>query len=464
MEKAIDRVKLTVVFYSMMKNYQRCRIKCWFIYLAVLLSTNVLAQRAWTLRDCIDYAVAHHLPIKQQDIKAEIKLLDQEMALRERLPNVNGYANGYTTFGSSQDVFGTIRRNDNLNSNMGINAELTLYQYNYFRNQAKKAASEAEQERIEKEILKRNLTVQLMEAYLQTLLAQALLVSQDSAMQFSQQLLDKAEKSTAVGATAVSVVAEAKANLAREKQQYQQYHKDRQQSLLKLAQLMNHPDYGALELAVPLAENDRLQEYAFSNLSGLREDAYVHNPVFAKLRNQEVELELESKLVKAALFPTVKGSAGLGSTYFNAFKADETRSFFVQSKDNFAQQLAVKVSVPIFNKGKTKRQLKQIDLNRQHIELAADNEKFAQQQILDKLLLELEENKKQYGIAVEASRATAQSLDYTLRSFEAGKVSIYDVNTSKSNLIKAESETIRSKYNVVFNKVMLHYQIYGTIN
>lgn len=464
MEKAIDRVELTVVFYSMMNNYQRNRIKYCFVYLAVLLSTNVLAQRPWTLQDCIDYAVAHNLPVKQQDIKAEIKLLDQEMALRERLPSVNGYANGYTTFGSSQDVFGTIRRNDNLNSNMGINAELTLYQYNYFRNQAKKAGSEAEQERIEKEILKRNLTVQLMEAYLQTLLAQALLVSQDSAMQFSQQLLDKAEKSTAVGATAVSVVAEAKANLAREKQQYQQYHKDRQQSLLKLAQLMNHPDYSSLRLAVPITAQDPQHDSTFSEILSLREEAYLHNPVFAKLQNQKDGLDLESKLIKAALFPTVKGSAGLGSTYFNAFKADNTRPFFVQSKDNFAQQLAVTVSVPIFNKGKTKRQLKQIDLNRQNIQLAADNEKFAQQHILDKLLLELEENKKQYGIAVEASRATAQSLDYTLRSFEAGKVSIYDVNTSKSNLIKAESETIRSKYNVVFNKMMLHYQIYGTIN
>ncbi|GEM_PF-232451 len=464
MEKAIDRVKLTVVFYSMMNNYQRSRIKCWFITINILLSTNVLAQRAWTLQDCIDYAVAHNLPIKQQDIKAKIKVLDQEMAVRERLPSVSGYANGYTTFGSSQDVFGTIRRNDNLNSNMGINAELTLYQYNYFRNQAKKAASEAEQEHIEKEILKRNLTVQLMEAYLQTLLAQALLVSQDSAMQFSQQLLDKAQKSTAVGATAVSVVAEAKANLAREKQQYQQYHKDRQQSLLKLAQLMNYPDYNNLSLAVPVAESDLLQEHTFSDISNLREEAYLHNPVFAKFRSQAVGLEVESKLVKAALFPTVKGSAGLGSTYFNAFKADNTRSFFVQSKDNFAQQLAVTVSVPIFNKGKTKRQLKQIDLNQQNIQLAIDNEKFAQQQILDKLLLELDENRKQYGIAVEASTATAQSLDYTLRSFEAGKASIYDVNTSKSNLIKAESETIRSKYTVVFNQLMLRYQIYGSIN
>jgi len=429
-----------------------------------MLSVDVLAQQTWTLQDCIDYAVEHNLPIKQQEIKVAIKMLDQEMALRERLPNVNGYANGYTTFGSSQDVFGTIRRNDNLNSNMGINAELILYQHNYFRNQARKAASEAEQERIEKEILKRNLTVQLMEAYLQTLLAQALVVSQDSAMQFSKQLLDKAEKSTAAGATAMSVVAEAKANLARERQQYQQYHRDRQQSLLKLAQLMNYPDYSSLRLAAPITVNDPLHDSTFSEISNLREEAYLHNPVFAKLQSEKDGLDLEFKLIKAALFPTVKGSAGLGSTYFNAFKSENTRPFFVQSKDNFAQQLAVTVSVPIFNKGKTKRQLKQIEFNKQNIQLSADNERLAQQQILDKLLLELDENRKQYDIATEASTATTQSLDYTLRSFEAGKASIYDINTSKSNLIKAETEVIRSKYNVFFNQLMLRYQIYGTIN
>ncbi|ULT27337.1 TolC family protein [Sphingobacterium sp. E70] len=122
------------------------------------------------------------------------------------------------------------------------------------------------------------------------------------------------------------------------------------------------------------------------------------------------------------------------------------------------------MSVPIFNKGKTKRQLQQVALNRQAIELSSENEKLLHQQILDKLLLELEENKQLYTIALEASAATGQSLIYTLRSFEAGKVSIYDINTSKNNLMKADTETIRAKYNVLFNQIMLHYQIYGDIN
>lgn len=437
---------------------------CFIPILILMVTTDIMAQESWSLRECIDYAIEHNLPVKQQDIKAAIKILDQEMALRERLPSVNGYANGYTTFGHSQDVFGTIRRNDNLNSNIGINGEVTLYQYHYSKNKAKKALSEIEQERIEKEILKRNLSIQVMESYLQVLLNRALVVAQDSAIRFSLQLLDKAEKSTAVGATAVSVVAEAKANLFREKQQYQQFHKEMQQSILKLAQLLNYSDYKNLQLSDSVLENKMISVPISSELSALKEEAYLHNPVFAKFQSQLAGIDLESKLIKSALYPTVKGSAGLGSTYFNAFKASDTRPFFVQSKDNFAQQLAVTVSIPIFNKGKSKRQLRQTELSKQHIQLSLDNERLIQGQILDKLLLELDENRKQYDIAVEASGATEESLTYSLRSFDAGRASIYDINTSKNNLIKAKSEMIRSRYTVIFNQMMLNYQIYGTLN
>lgn len=174
------------------------------------------AQKRWSLADCVAYAIDHNLPIKRQDILVAIKNLDQEMARRERLPAVGGYFNGYSTFGHSQDVFGTIRRNDNFNSNMGINAEVTLYQYNYLRNQAKKATLQSEQEELEKGILKRDLTLKVVQSYLEVLLSQALVQAQDSAINFSLQLLDKAEKSTAIGASAPAVVFEAKANLARE--------------------------------------------------------------------------------------------------------------------------------------------------------------------------------------------------------------------------------------------------------
>lgn len=369
------------------------------ITLVFILGTQMtVAQKQWSLADCVTYATDHNLPIKRQDILVAIKNLDQEMARRDRLPAVGGYFNGYSTFGHSQDVFGTIRRNDNFNSNVGINAEVTLYQYNYLRNQAKKATLQAEQEELEKGILRRDLTLKVVQSYLEVLLSRALVHAQDSAINFSLQLLDKAEKSTAVGATAPAVVFEAKANLAREKQQFQQYHKEAQQAKLTLAQYMNFTDYQSLIIYDPLLETEIFKTGIVKSQSDLIQTAFDNNPILAKLENQLLGLDVETKLIKATDYPLVKGSASLGTTYFNAFKSPGERTVFVQSKDNFAQQLAIAVTVPIFNKGKTKRQLQQITFRKQEIELLSDYEKLQQVQILEKLNLDWIESKQQYDI------------------------------------------------------------------
>jgi len=434
------------------------------ITLVFILGTQMtVAQKQWSLADCVTYATDHNLPIKRQDILVAIKNLDQEMARRDQLPAVGGYFNGYSTFGHSQDVFGTIRRNDNFNSNVGINAEVTLYQYNYLRNQAKKATLQAEQEELEKGILRRELTLKVVQCYLEVLLSQALVHAQDSAINFSLQLLDKAEKSTAIGATAPAVVFEAKANLAREKQQFQQYHKEAQQAKLALAQYMNYTDYQSLIIYDPLLETEIFKTGIVKSQSDLIQTAFDNNPILAKLENQLLGLDVETKLIKATDYPLVKGSASLGTTYFNAFKSPGERPVFVQSKDNFAQQLAIAVTVPIFNKGKTKRQLQQITFRKQEIELLSDYEKLQQVQILEKLNLDWIESKQQYDISTEAFAATKESLEYSRLSFMAGKASIYDINTSKNNLIKSEADMIRARYSTLFSLLMLHYHVSGDI-
>lgn len=434
------------------------------IALVFILGIEItLAQKQWSLADCVSYATDHNLPIKRQDILVSIKNLDQEMARRERLPAVGGYFNGYSTFGHSQDVFGNIRRNDNFNSSLGINTEVTLYQYNYLRNQAKKATLQAEQEELEKEVLKRDLTLKVVQSYLEVLLSQALVVAQDSAINFSVQLLDKAEKSTAIGSTAPVVVFEAKANLTREKQQFQQYHKEAQQAKLTLAQYMNYTDYHTLLVHDPLLEIEIFKAGINKSQSDLFQAAFGNNPILAKLENQLLGLEVEAKMIKAAYYPLVKGSASLGTTYFNAFKSPGERTVFVQTKDNFAQQLAIAVTIPIFNKGKTKRQLQQVTLRKQEIELLSDYEKLQQIQILEKLHLDWKESKQQYEISTEAFAATKVSLEYSRLSFMAGKASIYDINTSKNNLIKSESDMIRARYSTLFSLLMLHYHASGDI-
>ena len=435
-----------------------------FIILFSLLKLDVFAQKRWSLEDCAVYAVQHNIPLKRQDILIAIKNLDHDMALRERLPSVGGYLNGYSTFGHSQDVFGTIQRNDNFNSNIGINSEIVLYQYNYFRNQAKKATIQADQERIEKDILIRDLTLKVLQGYLEVLLAQSLVNSQDSAIYFSIQLLDKTEKSAKVGATAPAVVSEVKATLAREKQQYQQYHKELQLKKMALAQQMNYPDYNQLNIYDPQLGKDVFNKKIEIHKDYEVQSALAKNPIFLKYKSQLFELDIEDKIIKSGNYPLIKGSASLGTTYFNAFKANNTSPLFTQTKDNFAQQVAVAVTIPIFNKGKSKRLLQQNSLRKNEIDLLTQYEENQQIQMLQKVVIDYQENIKQYEISKEAFLATKESLEYSNLSFIAGKVSIYDVNNIKNNLIKTEAEMIRAKYNTLFSLLTHKYFITGYIN
>ena len=137
-----------------------------------------------------------------------------------------------------------------------VNTELIIYQYNYFNNQAEKATVQAEQVRIEKDVLIRDLTLKVIQSYLETLLSQSLVNEQDSAINFSTQLLDKTEKRVKIGVTAPSVVSEVRANLAREKQQY---HKDLLLKKATLAQYINYSEYNILKLYDPLLESNLLE-------------------------------------------------------------------------------------------------------------------------------------------------------------------------------------------------------------
>lgn len=96
-------------------------------------------------------------------------------------------------------------------------------------------------------------------------------------------------------ATAPAVVSEVKATLAREKQQYQQYHKELQLKKMALAQQMNFPDYNLLNIYDPLLEKD-----VFNKKTEIHNEydilsVLAKNPLFLKYKSQLLELNIEDK-------------------------------------------------------------------------------------------------------------------------------------------------------------------------
>lgn len=299
---------------------------------------NVLSQEQWSLRQCVDYALEYNLELQQQIREIRIKEYDHKMSQNERLPTVQGYNNLYSNFGHSQDVFGTIQRNDNLNSNMGITAEIVLYNFRSQKNQARRAAVEVDMQQLERAVLERELTTKVVQSYLEILMQEALVAARDSAVVFSEKLYERAKATTEIGTTAQSVVYEARANLAREKQQLETVRIDLERARLVLAQLLQIEDHRQIVIA-PMPTDTTLGLWKIPRLDALIANAYGVQPTMKRYALWQQDLSLQAQLTRAQYYPTITGSTSIGSTYFNAFRMRHTAPFFCKPRTTLRSRL-----------------------------------------------------------------------------------------------------------------------------
>lgn len=432
------------------------------LLLTILLAEvlHVHGQRYWSMDSCVQYALHNNLDIQHQAFDIQLKEQDIRIAKSERLPGVSGYTNLYSNFGRSQDVFGTIQRNDNLNSNMGITADIVLYNFGALRHKIRKTQTDKEVAALERQLLERQLTIKVMQGYLNVLLKQALVQTRDSSVLHAQRIFDRAKRTNAVGTTALTDVYEAKMALAREQQRLEAAKIDSDRALLHLAQLMMLEDERLLHIA-PEQTADLLALTADFESADVLTTVYQAHPALMRYDTLARGLDIERLLARSANYPYLKGSTSIGSTYFNPLKIKNSENFFYQTRDNFAQQVALTASFPIFNKGQTKIKLKQIDLSKEQLMIERDREQQNIRTEIQQLLFDLRSNKQQYRTAEQLVLYAEQSMLLTQKSYEAGKSSIFDYNNSRNQYNQAKSDWVQARYNTLFSYKLLQFQITG---
>lgn len=426
--------------------------------LLMVMGVEARAQKKWTLEQCIDYAYEHNLEIVNSRINNGIKKVDLRIAKNEKLPDLNGYTNMYTKFGQGQDVFGTTRRNDNLNAEAGINANIYLYNQGKLSNEIHKADLLVNVSEEELAVIKRNIAIKVIEYYLAIQLNKEIARAVDSSAYYAGIQYDKAEKTTKAGTTALSVQYEAKANWAKELQKAKKANQDIDRAKINIVQLIQYPDYKTFDIAELESAEHGLKGMAYP-LEDAVTMASNNHPEVKRLNLQRKVFEIDNKIIKADLYPTVRGGAMIGSLYFNSLVTSGDPKFFGQIRDNFAQQIAVTVSIPIFNKGRVKNNLAKNNFVIQQNEIANKQQLNTIRQEIEKLYFDYRAYLDQYDASLEMLSSAKMALGFTINSYEAGKSSIYDLNISRANTLNAESETLQAKYNCLFVSKMIKFYI-----
>lgn len=427
---------------------------------------SVSAQKKWTLQEAVDYAVSHNLQVISSDYNRKLQESSLQIAKREYLPSVAGNIGNTVSFGEGRDVFGTTQRNDNFSNTTSLSADVLLFNNGRLEKNVRKTAFDLEASQYDLLRVKDDISLQVAQQYLQILLNREIVKISASALENAQRQYDRARITTEGGATPQTVLAEAEAGLAREKQNFKNAEINTERSLFTLAQLLRIEDYRNFDVEnVVLPEVPQPPLHSTENII---ETAYQNQPQIKAAETRIKAAEAQTEVVETAFWPTVTAGAGLGTSYFNSLVTDITgrdlsgnvikeAGFFQQYKNNFGQQISLSARIPIFNKGITRLQVQQSKINE---DIARNNLEAQKQEVLQNVQraqFDAQSNYETYMAALEAAESSRLALDFTEKSFAAGKSTIYDVNVARNNYANAQGSIAQAKYNYLFSVKLLNF-------
>lgn len=431
-------------------------------------SFSVNGQKKWTLQDCINHAIENNIQLKQSKVNAEISENNYKQSKYNFLPSINGFANHNQNWGKtfSNDKLAYIDE-AYFDGNFGVNAELDIFNglNNFYTLKENKNSFLANKMNVEVE--KNDIIIQITLAYLQVLYDNEMLkVTQDQVNTSKDQVL-KTEKMVEIGNQAKGDLLEIKSQLSQEKVSLTNAKNQLEISTLNLVQILNLDTPKGFSISQPdnLDINDNS---VFSLPEDIFETAYSIMP---EIKSANYSLNSSSYALKKAKWSRLP-SLSLSSLYYTRYSelanhptlfdndpSNDINNYVVndQIKDFAYTQINLRLSIPLFNRMNTQRNINNAKLNlinnRYLVELQEQNLLKKIQQAHADATGALEK----YYANIEAKNSTEESFKYSEQKYQVGMVDIIEYKIAKNNYTKAQVDLLHAKYEYIFKTKILEF-------
>jgi len=410
--------------------------------------------KVWSLENLIDYALENNITIKDAALNKDIAAVNYYKSKSSRLPNLFGSASQNFSSGNTIDPITSDFVTDQINStNIGLNTSVTLFQGNQINNQIKQNKIFFDQSVYQQEVEKNNITLNIVEIYLQALYSKESIVIAENNLKVSQQEVLRAKSRLDAGTIALNDYTEAqsleatnKYNIITAKNEYQQY-------IISLKQLLELSPMYILQIE-SINENMDLVNLAL-NKADVYSKTLGYLPEM-KVSNLNIEAsEKELDIAKGGFLPTLSLTGSLGSGYTSI----NDNSFSYQFDVNFNQRLGLSLTIPIFNRNQTKSAVQTATINidkaeiqklgtekeiYRKVETAFQNATSAQEQVI---------------VAETSKTASEQSYKLAQKKYELGDLSTTDLVISQNTYTNAQQNYLQAKYlNILYHQLLQFYQ------
>ena len=409
-------------------------------------------QKMWTLEECITYALANNITIKQAALQKNSTEANLSAAKSSRLPNLTGNASQNLTNGNSIDPITSDFVSQAINStSLGLNSQMTLFQGNQINNQIKQSKLLVDQFSLYEEEAKNNITLSITESYIQLLFSKENIAIAENNLAASQKEEQRAKARFDAGSIAIRDYTDAQSQMATNAYDLITAKNEYAQQLLTLKQLLELPP----NLALEITDSEGIVLNTVPSLSVVYAEALLKLPEINASKVNVSVAEKELDIAKGGYLPTLALTGSLGSGYTS------TRNFdFVDQFDlNFNQRVGLSLNVPIFNRRQIKTEVENAKIAIDIAELELVQEQKDLYQKIETAWQNATAAQGQMQAADLARNAASESYRLAQKQYELGALSTTDLVLSQNIYTNTEENYIQAKYlSLLYSQLLQFYQ------
>lgn len=425
------------------------------------------AARQWSLKDCIDYALANNIQLQKAKVQQLSALEDIKQSQSALLPSLslstsqNVSYNPWPEQGSAMIAGNKVQADVKkvyYNGSYSLSGNWTVWNGGQNTNTVKLNKLAAEQARLDSAVTANNVLEQIAQLYVQILYS-------DEAISVTKESLKTSQTNEERGKTMVSVGKMSKADLA---QLTAQRAEDEYSIVEAESNLRNYKRQ--LKQLLQIADNDEFDVVIPSTTDEMAlKDVPALNDVYAASLTQRPEIQnaklgiessdLNVKIAKAGKMPTVGLNAGLSTSTTSM----NSNGWGNQMKNNFTVGGGVTVSIPLFDNRKTKTAVNKAMLQKENYMLDLQDKQTTLYSTVENYWLQAVTNQNKFKAARVSTESAQASYELLSEQFNLGLKNIVELMTGKTHLLQAQQNELQSKYLAILNLNMLDFYRTGEI-
>lgn len=425
------------------------------------------AARQWSLKDCIDYALANNIQLQKAKVQQLSALEDIKQSQSALLPSLslstsqNVSYNPWPEQGSAMIAGNKVQADVKkvyYNGSYSLSGNWTVWNGGQNTNTVKLNKLAAEQARLDSAVTANNVLEQIAQLYVQILYS-------DEAISVTKESLKTSQANEERGKTMVSVGKMSKADLAQLTAQRaeDEYSIVEAESNLRnykrqLKQLLQIADNDEFDVAIP-STTDEMALKEVPAMNDVYTAALAQRP---EIQNAKLGIEssdLSVKIAKAGKMPTVSLNAGLSTSTTSMSQ----NGWGNQMKNNFTVGGGVSVSIPLFDNRKTKTSVNKAMLQKESYLLDLQDKQTTLYSTVENYWLQAVTNQNKFKTARVSTESAQASYELLSEQFNLGLKNIVELMTGKTHLLQAQQNELQSKYLAILNLNMLDFYRTGEI-